>query len=397
MIEFDDRDFTIEAAWFYSGEDEPIRNVAIDVVGQRVADIHPLRTTHSTLAVIPPIANAHTHLELSDISNPFPPGEAFPDWIRHVIKHRAERSSDGAAVFSGSRELIDSGTLVVGDTIPMGESRSSPKEFHLARMTEYIGLDDDRVAAAIAHVTRVCPPRNLHWSAKNWISPHAPYSVRPDLFDLLTATARQQQRGVMMHLAETRDELELLEQGTGPFSDMLRAFGVWESSLFPSRSLCDYIDGLAAAPQAVVAHGNYLGEREIELLAVNPHMTVAYCPRTHGHFGHTQHPWPRMLAAGINVALGTDSRASNPDLRVWNEAIAIRRIAPKVSPRVVLEMLTANGSLALLGERESVLPGNSATFTVLDTAEPPTDFWSLFEHYSPTAACRDGIWTKRRD
>ena len=48
-------------------------------------------------------------------------------------------------------------------------------------------------------------------------------------------------------------------------------------------------------------------------------MAVVHCPRTHAYFGHRPYPLAKMLAAGVNVALGTDSCASNPDLSLLGE------------------------------------------------------------------------------
>ncbi len=77
--------------------------------------------------------------------------------------------------------------------------------------------------------------------------------------------------------------------------------------------------------------------------------SVAYCPRTHVYFGHDQiqrHAYREMLEAGINVALGTDSLASNPDLSVFSEAAFLweRDATP---PYLLLEMLTVRGARAL--------------------------------------------------
>ena len=84
---------------------------------------------------------------------------------------------------------------------------------------------------------------------------------------------------------------------------------------------------LAAAHRALVIHGNYLDDEEIALSGrkTRREMAVVYCPRTHAWFGHRRYPLEKMLAAGATVAVGTDSRASSPDLSLLAELRAVGR------------------------------------------------------------------------
>ncbi len=126
---------------------------------------------------------------------------------------------------------------------------------------------------------------------------------------------------VAMHLAESREELDLLRDGTGPFQDLLDERSMWDPQAIPlgSRPL-DYLRMLADAPRALVIHGNYLDDEELAFLGANrERMSLVYCPRTHAYFFHPPYPLGRALAAGVHVALGTDSRASNPDLSLLEE------------------------------------------------------------------------------
>ena len=56
----------------------------------------------------------------------------------------------------------------------------------------------------------------------------------------------------------------------------------------------------------LLAHVNYCDDSELALLAAG-RSSIVWCPRTHDYFGHPPHRWRDMLAAGINVAIGTDS------------------------------------------------------------------------------------------
>ena len=86
---------------------------------------------------------------------------------------------------------------------------------------------------------------------------------------------------------------------------------------------------LADAPRALVIHGNYLDDEELAFLAANrERMSLVYCPRTHAYFEHPPYPLAKHLKLGVRVALGTDSRASNPDLDLLAE---MRHVAQNAS------------------------------------------------------------------
>jgi cytosine/adenosine deaminase-related metal-dependent hydrolase len=94
---------------------------------------------------------------------------------------------------------------------------------------------------------------------------------------------------------------------------------------------------------------------------------VVYCPRTHAYFGHPPHPCRELLAARINVALGTDSLASNPDLDVLTEARYLHRCRPDLAPDTLLSMATLAGARALgwAAEVGSLEAGKSADLVVV--------------------------------
>ena len=124
-------------------------------------------------------------------------------------------------------------------------------------------------------------------------------------------------RSVAMHVAETLEEVELLNHRTGPFVEFLKQLNVWHPSEF-----CSSMDELlhllmTSFKHLTLVHGNYLTRHQWQRFPV---LKVVYCPRTHAYFGHQPHPYLDMLADGVFVQLGTDSLASNPSLSILEEA-----------------------------------------------------------------------------
>src|SRR5215211_237843 len=77
-----------------------------------------------------------------------------------------------------------------------------------------------------------------------------------------------------------------------------------------------------------------------------------------------------MTAAGIRVALGTDSRASNPDLSVLNELRLVRTIFPAIPPADMVRMASLDGAEAL-GLADQV--GSLTVGKLADLAAVPVD------------------------
>ena len=75
--------------------------------------------------------------------------------------------------------------------------------------------------------------------------------------------------------------------------------------------------------------------------------SLVYCPRSHAFFGHAEHPVRKLLDLGINVALGTDSLASNDSLSLLDEMRFLYRVRKDLKSCEIFRMATLNGAAAL--------------------------------------------------
>ncbi len=332
----------VTAAWLVPVSSPPLRGGCITVHDGRIVAVEPHGKATPTqdlgdVALIPALVNAHTHLDLTGAAGLLPPKRPLPDWLRGVVGYRQTRPAEQIQhdVDRGIEQLIQSGTSLVGDISFDGGSWAELQQAKLSGVVfrELIGLGTERgTAAADAGRAWLNEPAAF----QRGLSPHASYSAGRVIFNSL-----QSHDTVCTHLAESQEELELLEHRTGPFVPYLQSLGAWHPT-----ELLKLDEILAVAHRVkrfVIAHGNYLKPEHWRSLPKTA--SVVYCPRTHAAFGHEPHPFQEMLADGVNVALGTDSLASNPDLSVWNEAKFLFNLG--VDPQLVLEMLTINGAKAL--------------------------------------------------
>jgi cytosine/adenosine deaminase-related metal-dependent hydrolase len=313
--------FSLTARWVLPIDGDPLEGALVTIddgvvvaVAERSAATGPVHDLGDAV-LLPGLINAHTHLEFSHLPQPLgTPGMKLPDWIRLVISDRRRRDSR-ASIAAGLRESRECGVTALGDIAtspPLDLPHPHPQ---LLAFQEVIGFSAARRESSFADLQQRLDNNRDSTKHRPGISPHAPYTVHPQLLERLVDEAQSRELPVAMHLAESPEELELLAAGTGPFRELLAERSMWDTAAIPRGSTpMDYLRVLARAPQALVVHGNYLATSEIEFLGRRRgQMSVVYCPRTHEFFQHNDYPLREMLAAGVRVALGTDSRASNPD------------------------------------------------------------------------------------
>lgn len=393
----------LTARWVFPVDGPPIERGLIEITDGVISDVSVQRgipddrtTDLGNAAIIPGLVNAHAHLEFADLTEPIQPAVPFADWIQSLLTYRRERTAPlSTLIADGQHESKAAGVSLVGDIAtgdwtPSCISQTGPT---VVAFRELIGLLPDQADAQIdiarQHITD-CRRAGEHVIPA--ISPHAPYSVSPDLFHRSVELARQESVPLCIHLAETHAELQLLSEGSGELFEMLNSFGVWQDGVIPRGTRpMDYLRPLAELDHALIAHGNYLADDEIDFLSDHPNIAVVYCPRTHAYFGHTDHPWQTLIDADATVCLGTDGRSSNPDYSLWTELQFLDRQTHGMRRPELLELATAAGAAAMTQDDQfgSIVVGKQATVSVVDLPDRDGDPWDLL--FTASSLCSRSI------
>ncbi len=365
------KSFRYRARWAFPIVTAPVENAIITLADGRIQSVERYR--HQTVdhdlgdaALIPALINAHTHLEFSGRTEPIPVNHgdmtsdaAFADWIRGVIAFRQTRDSGcntaaDQAIATGIRQSQAFAVSHIGDivTVPTAnayESAADRANVGGVMFLELIGLQPRRIQDQIELATSFLQQS----SAPRWqrgLSPHAPYSCSMDLLEAAIGLTSHHASPcpVAMHLAETREEIRLLADQTGPLREFLESLDIWRSTAFPRNGApIDYLQRLAQPDRSLIIHGNYLSDEELDFIAsFRDRMAVVYCPRTHAYFQHDAYPLTKMLSRNIRIAVGTDSLASNPTLSIWDELTAIAN-QHSLAADTLLQMATVNGAWGL--------------------------------------------------
>ena len=337
-----------QARWIIPVSTPPIDFGWVQIDGSRVLQMGkgPCPHPHEDLgdvAILPQLVNAHTHLEFSARTTPIgTPNISLAQWIGLVIASRNTSISREDSIRLGLAESRKAGVSLLGEiTTPPAQYPRREGDPLLACFAEVLGLSavrsQERFASAIMQTE--CDP----WCG---LSPHAPYSTSRETIQRCVNRSKQTGRSLAMHVAESPAERELLQSGRGTFVDSLANLGLLVDGRFPwSEDPYHWlIDVLSQASRVLLIHGNDLTKDEINKLIPHHHVTIVYCPRTHAYFGYELHPISQMLQAGVRVAIGTDSRASNPDLSVWREVQYLLDRRSDLDPASVIAMATMHGA-----------------------------------------------------
>jgi len=372
------------AAWVLPIAAAPIRDGWVAVDGDRVAAVGSAPASANgrlvdlgRVAVMPGVVNAHTHLELSHLRGRVPPAPAFVAWIRNVIQSRRSGPDHGApeivaGIDAAIAEASASGTAVVGDisntlttVAPLTRSRIAGVVFY-----ELIRFRTADPQGFVDEACRTIAASGSSAAVRVSLAAHAPYSVAEGVFHAIRrAMDRDALAPCSVHLAESREEMQFIRDGGGPWRSLLEALGSWDPAFkAPGGTPVEFLDGCGFLDGRVLAvHGVQMSPADLARLAER-NVTLVTCPRSNEHTGAGQPPVADFFASGVRVAVGTDSLASTPDLNVFAELAALRRLAPAVPARRLLDSATRAGADALGfgGQYGTIAPGMSARLIAVD-------------------------------
>jgi cytosine/adenosine deaminase-related metal-dependent hydrolase len=325
--------------------------------GRRVMDL-------GEVVLLPGLVNAHCHLDYTHMAGEFPPPEVFIDWLKLITSTKAGWSlSDYQQSWaSGAQMLVRTGTTTVADVEAVPELLPGMWEATPLRVfsfLEMIGFTGRRtpqeiLGEAVRKIRSLASGRRSERQrCCAGLSPHAPYTVAPELLGLSAETARRRGWPLAIHAGESAQEFEMFTRGRGQMFDWLKQSGR-DTTDCGRGSPVKHLERCRALNQRLLLiHANYLGWGDAALLG-RRRVSVVHCPRSHSYFQHQPFPLRRLLGAGVNICLGTDSlatvhkrRRQLVELNLFEELRTLAARESWLSAKAILQMATRNGARAL--------------------------------------------------
>ena len=317
--------------------------------------------------ITPGFVNAHCHLELSWAHGRVPGGEGLPAWVGQLFRTAKE---GGMTPDAAARSLRDAGTVAVCDIHNGPSTHATIAQAGLIGIAQHEVLGMDRGALAQRIVVAADP---IYEEQGVWrrSCPHAVYST-PD--ELIAVAARPGPVPATIHVCEDPAELAFTSDGTGPFADFLDRLGRdWSWYEPPGTTPIGALDALGVLGRdLLLVHAVHLSADDRQRIARSG-AVVCLCPRSNLHIGGQLPDVPALLAAGIPLALGTDSLGSSPDLDVLGEVAVLRERYPDIPMQLWLQAATVGGADALRLPCGRIEVGADARLLALHGARMPED------------------------
>lgn len=403
----------ITARLLATADRSPVEGGALLCHGDRIAavdDLTSLKKSHPDVAVkdygdaviLPLLVNAHTHLELTDFpywadekGEQVDEHKSFVDWILQLIQVKKKLDPDNYrhALINGIEQSIKAGTGVVGDILAHHSARSAYQSTRLAGVVflETLGQDP-------AMIRRL--KKSLHQTldepfageAELGISPHSPYTITNVYLRYIYDLCKGRGLRCCTHIAESEEELKFTRDSRGAIAERFYQAINWQGFIPPPSGLrpVTYLEKLGGLfPENLLVHGVHLDDKDIALLA-HKRMSLALCPRSNERLKVGKAPAGRLHQAGVNLALGTDSLASNDSLSIWDEMhFAAHWFGGELDAPTIFSMATQQGADALGVGKDygSLSAGKRSSFQIVSA--PVVGVAEVYEYFTSGVATDD--------
>ncbi len=355
---------------------------AVVVNGGRIVSVLPAQAARARYAprervelpthvLTPGLVNLHTHAAMALLRGI---GDDLPlmQWLQQRIWPLEKALVSPEFVHDGTRlaavEMVRSGTTCCSDMYYYPDAAlQALREVGMRAVAGIIAIEFPTAYASDAedYLRKGLATRDA-WRDDPLVTftlaPHAPYTVGDSTLARIATLAEELDLPVHLHLHETQHEIEESQRAHGqrPLARLERL-------------------GLVSE-RLIGVHAVHLLPDEIRLLARRG-STVAHCPASNLKLGSGIAPIAELLAAGVNLGIGTDGAASNNRMDMLSELRLAALLAkgassdPSVLPAAAaLEAATLGGARALGLERRigSIEAGKEADLTAFDLASAET-------------------------
>lgn len=311
--------------------------------------------------IAPGFINAHCHLELSHMKGIIPEHTGLPDFILKIVNERHfPEETILAAIAQGEASMLEAGIVAVGDISNNALTAPQKQQGNLAYHTfvEISGWKPVIAEPRFANALQVLSQFRLIEAAaslnplKSSFSPHAPYSVSNELWQMMMP--HFEGSTVTIHNQETPAENELFTKGTGDFVRMYNAMNIDQTHFTPTgqNSLPSYFPQLQKAKNILLVHNTTTSEADMDYanqLSKQNAQDLYYtlCVNANLYIENKLPPIELLRNKKSNIVLGTDSLSSNHQLSILSEIKTITKHFPNISLEEMLQWATLNGAKAL--------------------------------------------------
>ena len=304
----------------------------------------------------PGFVNAHCHLELSHMKGLIPKHTGLVDFILKVINERHFAADEIlAAIETAENEMLQNGIVAVGDicnntfTIPQ-KSKGRLLYHNFIEASGFVpAFAKDRFEKSTLILDEY---RSTSNEQRATITPHAPYSVSPEMFEMINDLSNNNLLSI--HNQETAAENDFFEKGTGDFLGLYEKLDIDISFFKPSgkTSLQTWLPYFTKEQSIILVHNVCTSSEDLSFIkrtTNNQQRTTFFClcPNANLYISNSLPDVKMLMQYTDNIVLGTDSLASNDQLSILAEIKTLQNCFENLDLTTLLKWATINGSRAL--------------------------------------------------
>ena len=306
----------------------------------------------------PGFINCHCHLELSHLKDRIPKHHGLVDFALSIVRQRNEPEEFiQAAMREAEAEMLAAGIVAVGDICNGADSVvvKSQRRLYYYNFIELLGWSSSQAITRFIQGKKLAALflQSLQDETHLSLNPHAPYSISPELWDLMIPEFPG--KTITIHNQESADENEFFKSGGGGLSHLYAELKI-DNVHFKApgiSSLSFYLNRLKTASRILLVHNTYMDKADIDqALSFHEGLYFCLCPNANQFIENRLPDIPALIKKNSAVVLGTDSLASNTQLSILEEIKTVKRHFPIIPTSSMLTWATSNGSLALSFEEK---------------------------------------------
>lgn len=307
--------------------------------------------------ICPGFVNAHCHLELSFLKDKIPPHTGMVPFLLEVMRHQG---SEGSVVLEAmsraDRTMYENGIVAVGDISNTPASietkQQSPLYYHT--FVETAGFVPSGAAQRAQFALKTAASFTAAGLPAS-VSPHAPYSVSPELLDIINQHTAD--KLVSIHNQESSAETLFFQYKKGGFLELYAQLGIpidffratgknsieWWLPHFNQRQQLLLVHNVCTSEADIHYMKNVASENGIPFSALH----FCLCPNANLYIQQLLPDLRLLLKHDTHLVVGTDSYASNHTLDCWNEVRTLHGAYPEIPLETLLRAATFNGAETL--------------------------------------------------
>ncbi|BAV09955.1 adenosine deaminase, alternative form [Filimonas lacunae] len=300
----------------------------------------------------PGFVNTHCHLELSHMKALLPEKTGLVAFVTGVMQHRNfSQETILEAIAAGEQEMWDNGIVAVGDICNTTHTVAQ-KSLHRLHYHNFIETSGFIPASANTRFEQAVQTYKAFPAVHSSITPHAPYSVSPALFELINEHSAG--KVISVHNQETPDEDALFLDGISSFRQLYSMLGADISFYQPPgcTSIQCWLPKTDKPNQVLLVHNTCTTETDIRFaqqLAAGRQQTLYWtlCPNANLYIENRLPHVDLLVKHQCAITVGTDSLASNWQLSILAELQTLRTHFTEIPLEQLLQWATLNGAQAL--------------------------------------------------